>query len=97
MPAAIKRWSPPRLRVVATREREHYLTADWRAKRQRILIRDSYTCAVCRRVIWGPNAHVDHIIPLAEGGSDDESNLQVLCQSDHSKKTMQEQRRTGRL
>lgn len=32
-------------------------------------------------------AEVDHIIPLHEGGSDDDSNKQALCQPCHKDKT----------
>lgn len=32
--------------------------------------------------------HVDHIVPLAAGGTDDESNLQTLCAACHSRKTV---------
>lgn len=31
--------------------------------------------------------HVDHIIPLADGGADDETNYRGLCKHCHSKKT----------
>jgi len=98
MPAKLERLKPPRLRsVVPTKERAHYTSQDWRAKRVRILARDAYTCAVCRKVIWGPKAHVDHIVPLEEGGTDDDANLQVLCEADHGRKTREEQRRRGVL
>lgn len=36
---------------------------------------------------------VDHIIPIAEGGTDDRHNLQALCNQCHSKKTRREQMR----
>ena len=35
-----------------------------------------------------PGAHVDHIVPLTRGGTNDESNLQTLCVSCHSRKTV---------
>jgi 5-methylcytosine-specific restriction protein A len=97
MTKALTRWRPPRLTVAPTKERAHYTSADWRARRLRILTRDAYTCAVCRRVVWGPKAHVDHIKPLEEGGTDADENLQVLCESDHGRKTREEQRRRGVL
>jgi 5-methylcytosine-specific restriction protein A len=37
---------------------------------------------------------VDHIIPLASGGTHDRSNLQSLCHSCHSRKTGREQWKT---
>jgi 5-methylcytosine-specific restriction endonuclease McrA len=54
----------------------------WRGVRQRVLIRDRYSCRVP-----GPDGepcgalatHVDHVIPLADGGTDDESNLRAAC------------------
>lgn len=98
MPSRIERYKPPRLRsVLPTKEVEHYRTTDWRAKRLRILKRDAFTCAVCGRVVSGKAAHVDHVMPLEEGGSDEDGNLQVLCEADHGAKTRAEQRRRGIL
>jgi 5-methylcytosine-specific restriction protein A len=36
-----------------------------------------------------PGEVVDHIVPLSRGGTHDESNLQTLCASCHSRKTVQ--------
>jgi 5-methylcytosine-specific restriction protein A len=97
MPARLERYRPPRLKAEPTKEVEHYRTADWRARRVRILVRDSYTCRACVRVVYGKKAHVDHIRPLEDGGTDDDANLQVLCESCHGVKTREEQRRRGIL
>jgi 5-methylcytosine-specific restriction endonuclease McrA len=35
-------------------------------------------CAVCRTRLSG-NYHVDHIVALANGGTNDKTNLQILC------------------
>lgn len=47
-----------------------------------ILRRQKYKCVECgASVRKRENRHVDHIMPLALGGSNDPSNLQVLCPS----------------
>lgn len=38
---------------------------------------------------------VDHIVPLIEGGADDESNFQSLCSPCHKVKTAREASRRG--
>lgn len=97
MPARLERWQPPRLKAQPTKETAHYRSADWRARRVRILVRDAYLCAACRKVAYGKRAHVDHIRPLEDGGTDADENLQVLCESCHGVKTREEQRRKGVL
>lgn len=97
MPSPLKSWSPPRLKARVTKEVDHYRSADWLARRRRILIRDGFRCAVCGRVVSGKAAHVDHVVPLEEGGTDADSNLQVLCDKDHGRKTRAEQGRRGLL
>lgn len=51
-----------------------------------MLLRDGYQCRACGAVVTGKAAHVDHIVPKSKGGSDETTNLQVLCVSCHSKK-----------
>jgi 5-methylcytosine-specific restriction protein A len=97
MPRDVPRWRPYRPRTKQTKEIAHYATKDWRARRERILIRDAFTCAVCGIRVDGLRAHVDHITPLEDGGSDCDSNLQTLCSADHGRKTREEQRRRGYL
>ena len=43
--------------------------------RDQILARDRYTCRACGR----PATHVDHVVPVARGGTDHPSNLRALC------------------
>lgn len=95
MAKAIPRWRPPRARVESKRERRHYQTAQWAAIRQAVIVRDAARCRVCGRTVLGAECHVDHVIPLEQGGSDALANLQVLCREHHSAKTMLEQRRRG--
>ena len=95
MPDAIKRWKPRHAQAKAMKEQRHYRTADWAARRLRILVRDAYTCCVCGLVVHGRDAHVDHIIPLEDLGSDNDTNLQTLCVSCHGAKTIREQQRKG--
>lgn len=52
------------------------------SKRFRILQRDSFRCRLCGRQAnekEGLELHIDHKLPLAKGGTDDEDNLWTLC------------------
>lgn len=64
----------------------------WQALRQEILLRDKYTCQACGCFVTmrKGDAHVDHVLAKEKGGTDDESNLQTLCASCHSRKTIAE-------
>ena len=62
-----------------------YCSTGWKAARREVLLRDNYQCQVCKAVVAGKRAHVDHIVPKSQGGSDEVSNLRCLCVSCHSK------------
>ncbi|EPT7065508.1 HNH endonuclease [Cronobacter sakazakii] len=63
----------------------------WDIIRARILKRDRHICQEClRNGRPRPAETVDHIIPKAYGGTDDDSNLQALCWSCHKSKTGRE-------
>lgn len=52
------------------------------SKRTRFEIfkRDAFTCQYCGRLAPGVVLHIDHLIPVAEHGSDDPSNLVTACE-----------------
>ncbi len=52
-------------------------TRAWRTLREQVLARDRWTCRAC----GAPAAHVDHITPVINGGTDHPGNLQSLCQA----------------
>lgn len=62
----------------------------WAATRKRIFLRDKYTCQVCRVVTI--DLECDHIVNLAAGGSEGDSNLQAICVPCHKLKTAKESR-----
>jgi 5-methylcytosine-specific restriction endonuclease McrA len=58
--------------------------------RDRIGLRDEYTCRMCGHVT--AHGEVDHKTPLALGGTNAFENLQWLCSVCHEIKTEQEQK-----
>ena len=58
---------------------------------QKKIVAASYgwRCAVCD-VILPASFHVDHILPLWDGGEDTLDNCQSLCPDDHAAKTQRE-------
>ncbi|MBC7201924.1 MAG: HNH endonuclease [Pusillimonas sp.] len=63
----------------------------WRRKRERILKRDGYMCQCpeCKGI--KRIAHeVDHVLPISQGGTDDDSNLQAINRDCHKAKTQAE-------
>lgn len=77
-----------------SKDRQGLSGRPWRRLRQRILERDKYLCQPCAfdgRVTEA--TAVDHIQALANGGTDDESNLRAICNECHEAKTAKD---TGR-
>lgn len=63
----------------------------WRRKREAVLKRDSYLCVPCKQLNRTTLAsEVDHVVPQSEGGSDEDSNLQSICEACHKAKTQAE-------
>jgi len=79
------------------KERKRFYDGEpWRAVRARKLAQDRF-CEECRKggtLVLA--THVDHIVEIKDGGAKlDMENLQSLCHSCHSRKTMQERNRRG--
>jgi len=90
-----KKFRPKRKQKRRVRPSSHKMGygKKWDLMRREILIRDSFQCRACGRLCGNPKeAHVDHIIPKKLSGSNDPSNLQVLCSGCHAKKTNREMR-----
>jgi len=47
--------------------------------RLRVLARCAFVCQHCGADLFEVEHHIDHIVPLAKGGNNDEDNLQALC------------------
>lgn len=64
---------------------------EWEKLREVIIHRDDGLCQPCLRAgrVVSFSA-VDHIVPKAQGGGDDPSNLQCICGACHREKTAAE-------
>lgn len=89
------RVKPINLTVSATKRTRG---STWMAIRERILRRDGGLCQCCKRAGRVSIAtQVDHIQALADGGTDDDANLEGICEPCHVEKTAAEAaRRAGR-
>ncbi len=64
---------------------------EWRKTRARIMKRDAGLCQSCLKDGHvTPATQVDHIVSKRQGGTDDEANLQALCDGCHRFKTARE-------
>jgi hypothetical protein len=50
---------------------------EWKATRQRVFLRDDYTCSYCGQ--RGSELECDHIHPVSRGGTHDDANLTTAC------------------
>jgi hypothetical protein len=50
---------------------------EWAVIRQRIFLRDDYTCTYCGT--RGGELHCDHIVPIARAGTNTDDNLTTAC------------------
>ena len=71
------------INYATTREKYHSMNQRklmTKELRQQIKERDHYTCQICGKVMLDEvGLHIDHIIPIKQGGKSVPENLQVLC------------------
>lgn len=83
-------WKPDAIR--GTRHQRGYGAA-WERTRKRILDRDENLCQPCLKAgRTSLGNQVDHITPKAQGGGDNDENLQAICIACHRVKTQREGR-----
>lgn len=58
--------------------------------KKHIMYRQKYNCNICHQIL-PIDHHFDHIVPLAQNGTNHISNLQALCVPCHVEKTSWEQ------
>ena len=81
------RWGTERRDVKRLRGRQ------LQARREALFAREPL-CRRCRELGRVTVATIrDHVVPLAEGGRDDETNVQALCQECSDSKTREESKR----
>jgi 5-methylcytosine-specific restriction protein A len=70
--------------------------SEWVRTVKRIRARDHDLCQECKRRadgVLGMYGAIDHKVPKVEGGTDDDSNLEVICNPCHAVKTEAERKR----
>ena len=70
----------------------------WEKLREQAFRRDAGICQYCRAKfgLVHLGTQVDHIVPKAQGGSDEIENLQTICDEGHKRKTAEENGKTWR-
>lgn len=81
-------------RTNARRAADHavYNSAEWARVRRAVLVRDLWTCRACGRQcgVSPRDAHVDHVVPMSQGGGTSVDACQTLCPSCHASKTREQ-------
>ena len=98
MPKKLPSINGPRKRAPDTRPSpsDRGYGTRWQRIRKAILLAEPLCRACAAKGEIKPAEHVDHIIPLAQGGTHEARNLQPLCHACHSRKTVMEDGGFGR-
>lgn len=60
------------------------------ATRERVALAHNYMCVGCGNLWRSHLDQIDHLIPRAQGGSNDDSNLRPMCDECHKAKTKED-------
>lgn len=58
-----------------------------RTRRFQILVSGNFTCAYCGCMPGADRLHVDHLVPVSKGGSNDPANLCCACDTCNTRKS----------
>jgi 5-methylcytosine-specific restriction protein A len=90
MPRRVPTFRPRRMptKPRPTAAARGYCSAAWRRIRLAVIARDGGICQLCHKLVQGDDrdAHVDHIVEKADGGTDELSNLRLVHRSCHSRR-----------
>lgn len=74
--------------------RKSYGSAEYHRNRELAWVRAAGRCEECDRPVTRETAECDHLVPLADGGSDALDNLEFKCTAEcHPRKTREDRRR----
>lgn len=62
-------------------------------QKDRIIWRDQWTCRICEDELLPMRWNCDHVVPLWEGGDNEDHNLQAICANCHAEKSCIEAQR----
>nr|WP_161621209.1 HNH endonuclease signature motif containing protein [Bacillus subtilis] len=82
-----------------SKNKPFYRSDDWQSMRQYVFERDGAKCRECGQFVFGKNAHVHHVIAIAEDPTLklEESNLILLCPKCHAKIENENKKQTPRV
>ena len=70
--------------LVQLRREQRLKGASWKKRRELVLTRDNFTCQYCGEK--DGEMHIDHVVPISRGGTNDIENLAVACADCNSSK-----------
>lgn len=80
---------PNKVRVLSNNRRARKIKAGGKLSNDifdRLMLLQKETCICCRVNLLITKTHLDHIVPLSKGGSNDDKNVQLLCQVCNNRK-----------